>query len=192
MKYSDQQRIQRIYDNAVKLCEYMLDREAENTEDGLMRLVIPNREIREIFVEKIRKGFSEMVKPAAHNRLCELIWERDEGALEEEIGNILLDTISYYDYHENYYHALLAGVLLGGNLLVRSNYEMGKGRSDIVVEDAKKRRAVIIETKRSADYDDLEREAERALAQIREKKYTWPYERRKYQVIRYGCVRTDE
>ncbi len=177
-----------------------LDREAEAAEDGLTRLVIPNREVCEIFVEKIRKWFSETVKPAAHNRLCELIWERDAKVLEEEIGNILLDTISYYDYHENYYHALLAGVFLGGNLLVRSNYEMGKGRSDIVVEDAKKRRAVIIETKRSADYDDLERDARRALAQIREKKHAWPYERRKYQVIRYGisfsekdcCVRTDD
>ena len=34
MKYSDQQRIQRIYDNAVKLCEYMLNRETEDMEDG--------------------------------------------------------------------------------------------------------------------------------------------------------------
>ena len=175
------------------------DRRAAGTEDGLTPLVIPNKEIREIFVEKIRKWFSDTVKPAAHGRLCSLIWEQDAEALQEEISNILLDTISYYDYHENYYHALLAGVLLGGNLRVRSNYEMGKGRSDIMVEDAKKRRAVIIETKRSADYDDLEQDALKALRQIEEQKYAWPYERRKYQVIRYGisfsekdcCVRAD-
>ena len=85
-------------------------------------------------------------------------------------------------------------------MCIRDSYEMGKGRSDIVVEDAKRRRAVIIETKRSADYGDLERDAKRALAQIEERKYAWPYERRKYQVIRYGiafsekdcCVKTAE
>ena len=70
--------------------------------------------------------------------------------------------------------------------MVRSNYEMGKGRSDIVIEDGRNRRAAIIETKRSAGYEFLEEDARKAMQQIRERQYGWPYQRRGYHVLAYG------
>ncbi len=92
----------------------------------------------------------------------------------------------HYDYHENYYHALLVGLLLNSTCRIRSNAEMGNGRSDIVIEDDRNRRAVIIEVKRSRDYDDLEADSERGIRQIRENNYAWPYQRRRYTVLAYG------
>jgi len=65
---------------------------------------------------------------------------------------------------------------------------MGNGRSDIVMEDDHNRRVVIIEVKRSRDFDELEADCERAIRQIRENNYAWPYQRRKYTVLAYGIA----
>ena len=69
---------------------------------------------------------------------------------------------------------------------MKSNYETGAGRSDISIEDERGRRAVIIETKRSGKYEDLEKDSEEALKQIQSREYAWPFQRKKYQVITYG------
>lgn len=163
-----------------------LDRRSKSRQRGQACFVIPNREIREIFVEKIREWCSEEVIPDYQDGLYAEIWGCEAERLQKRISDILYDTISYYDYHENYYHALLVGLLLNGAYLVKSNYEMGTGRSDIVVEDGRNRRAVIIETKRSREYEELEKDCQAALKQIEEKQYGWPYLKKKYQVIAYG------
>lgn len=150
--------------------------------------VIPNREVREIFVEKIQEWFSEEVAPNHRDGLYRKIWNRETDALQNQIRDILYDTISCHDYHENYYHALLTGLLPDRRYIVRSNDEMGSGRSDITVEDPRQRRAVIIETKRSRDYDHLEGDCAAALRQIEEKQYGWPYLKKKYRVIAYGIA----
>lgn len=45
---------------------------------------------------------------------------------------------------------------------------------------------VYIEVKRSRDFDELEADCKRAIRQIRENNYAWPYQRRKYTVLAYG------
>lgn len=120
------------------------------------------------------------------------IWFCDCEQLQECLRNILLDTISYYDYHENYYHALLVGLLPNSVYRIRSNAEMGNGRSDIAVEDDRNRCAAIIEVKRSRDFDDMEADSEKAIRQIRENNYAWPYQRRKYTVLAYGIAFADK
>ena len=80
----------------------------------------------------------------------------------------------------------MVGLLLNGEYDVRSNYEMGGGRSDIAIDAPRKSRAVIIEPKHSKDYDDMEKDSEEALKQILNREYAWPFQRKKYQVIAYG------
>ena len=161
---------------------------SKSRQRGFACFVIPNREVREIFVEKIREWFSEEVAPSHRDGLYRELWNCETKALQERIRGILYDTISCHDYHENYYHALLTGLLLDGRYIVRSNDEMGSGRSDIAVEDPGQRRAVIIETKRSRDYDHLEGDCAAALRQIEENQYGRPYLKKKYRVITYGIA----
>ncbi len=168
------------------------DRHSPEAEDGLISLVIPNREVKEIFIEKIQKWFRETRLAENQKGLYDAVWSCDSAALEERLRNVLLDTISYYDYHENYYHALLVGLVMNDAYRIRSNAEMGEGRSDIVIEDDRGRRAVIIEVKRAADYDLLKRESERAIRQIKDNRYAWPYQRRKYTVTAYGIAFADK
>lgn len=168
------------------------DRNAPKEENDYTSLVIPNREVREIFIEKIQKWFKETQISGNQKELFDAIWSCDSERLQECLRNILLDTISYYDYHENYYHALLVGLLLNGSYRIRSNAEMGNGRSDIVIEDDRNRRAVIIEVKRSRDFDDMETDSEKGIRQVRENNYAWPYQRRKYTVLAYGIAFMDK
>ncbi len=165
-----------------------VDRNAPKDEDEYTSLVIPNREVREIFIEKIQKWFKETQISGNQKELYEAIWACDCEGLQERLRNILLDTISYYDYHENYYHALLVGLLLNGPYRIRSNAEMGNGRSDIVMEDDRNRRVIIIEVKRSRDFDEMEADCKKGISQIRENNYAWPYQRRKYTVFAYGIA----
>jgi len=169
-----------------------VDRNAPKSDDGFTSLVIPNREVKEIFIEKIQKWFRDTQISGNQKELYDAIWFCDCEKLHEHLRNILLDTISYYDYHENYYHALLVGLLLNNTYCIRSNAEMGNGRSDIVIEDDRNRRAVIIEVKRSRDYDDMETDSEKGIRQIRENNYAWPYRRRKYRVFAYGIAFADK
>ena len=81
------------------------------------------------------------------------------------------DTISYNDYHEDYYHAFLAGVFIGRGYSVDSNKEKGLGRPDILLKDRKNRRAIIIEAKKSDKESDLDKDCDKAIKQIIDEKY---------------------
>ena len=80
-------------------------------------------------------------------------------------------TISYNDYHEDYYQAFLAGAFVGLGYEVESNKEKGLGRPDIFLKDDDNRRVIIIETKRSKKEDNLDQDCDRAVNQILSKKY---------------------
>ena len=75
------------------------------------------------------------------------------------------------DYHEDYYHAFLTGIFVGLAYGVKSNPEQGLGRTDITVTDRKNRRAIIIEAKKSASEDQMEKDCAEALAQIEKNRY---------------------
>ena len=99
------------------------------------------------------------------------LWEKDEARATEIISGLLWDTISYNDYHEDYYYAFLAGVFAGRGYSVDSNKEKGLGRPDLLLKDRKNRRAIIIEAKKSARESDMERDCREAVRQIIQEKY---------------------
>ena len=75
----------------------------------------------------------------------------DEKKVTDAVSVILSDTISYYDYNENYYHAFIAGLFSGAGYLLSSNDENGIGRSDVIVKDRKTRKVIIIEISNGID-----------------------------------------
>lgn len=119
-------------------------------------------------------------------------------AAEDFINRQLADTISYYEYAENFYHGFMAGLLVNiGGYRVKSNRESGNGRADIVMTELKFRgRAVILELKISDTIQGMEKKCEEALAQIEAQKYAVPIEEDGYQqILKYaicffkkGCI----
>ncbi len=141
-------------------------------EDGdTVSLKIPNKEIASIFQDSVVRYFTDTVSSDTIKELLEALWEKDEIRSGEILSGLLWDTISYNDYHEDYYHAFLAGVFVGRGYEVESNKEKGLGRPDIFLKDRKNRRAIIIEAKKSDKVSDLDKDCNKAIKQIIDEKY---------------------
>ena len=145
---------------------------ADAGEEGeTVRLKIPNREIASIFEDTVVKLFQDTMDENCRKDMIEALWRGDEQEASEAISNLLWKTISYNDYHEDYYQAFLAGAFVGLGYEVESNKEKGLGRPDIFLKDDDNRRVIIIETKRSKKEDNLDQDCDRAVSQILSKKY---------------------
>jgi hypothetical protein len=134
-------------------------------------LKIPNREISAIFEESVMTLFADTVDAGKVRSLTEALWNGNEQAASEILSDLLLDTISYNDYHEDYYHAFLAGIFVGRGYGVDSNKEKALGRPDIQMTDRPTRRAVIIEAKKSDSEGQMEHDCQEALKQIMDRQY---------------------
>ena len=145
---------------------------ADPDEDGgTVSLKIPNKEIFSIFEDTVALYFNETVNTDDVQDLIDALWEGDEARSGKILSELLWNTISYNDYHEDYYHAFLTGVFVGRGYSVDSNKEKGLGRPDILLKDRKNRRAMIIEAKKSIDESDLDRDCGKAIDQIIQRNY---------------------
>lgn len=145
---------------------------ADPDEEGeTVSLKIPNREIASIFEDTVVIHFRNTTDTAELNKLINALWESNEAEAAKRISDLLWNTISYNDYHEDYYHAFLTGIFVGRGYSVESNKEKGLGRPDILLRDKRNRRAIIIEAKRSKREADMDKDCEAAIAQIVSERY---------------------
>lgn len=161
----------------------------ERLEGRQVLLKIPNAEIMDIFQKCVVEWFNKKAVRSDRRELFHELWNGGEEKLTELLSDLLFDTISFHDYGESFYHAFVTGLLSSAGYIVESNYENGLGRSDIVVKDRQKRRAIVIEAKIADSSRDLEKECASALRQIAEKQYARKIERSGFKaVICYGIA----
>ena len=148
--------------------------------NGIYKLVIPNREVREVFVLQIQEWFRERMaddeKPM--REFCRGFLKGEPERIEKRLNIILnrmisvLDAKAPDDKKENFYHGLLLGLLRSEiNWLILSNAESGDGFSDILIEPEDPDAGIVIEVKYASSVAGLEKACEEALKQIREKRY---------------------
>ena len=150
-----------------------------------LEMKIPNIEIATIYENSISYWFEQRIKETDRSPLVRALETGDCEAAEDFINRQLADTISYYDYAENFYHGFMLGILTNiGGYRVKSNRESGNGRPDIVMTESKFRgRAMILELKISDTITDMEKKCEEALTQIEEQKYESSLEEDCFQPI---------
>ena len=150
-----------------------------------LQMAIPNMEIKKIYRESIAWWFDKKIEKLDRSPLVHALETGDCEAAQHFLNEQLLDTISYFDYAESYYHGFMAGLLSNaGRYRVYSNRESGNGRPDIVLTELKfMGRAMILELKISDTFRGMEKKCEEALAQIEEQKYASPLEDDGYQEI---------
>ncbi len=154
--------------------------------DGMVALMIPNAEIREIFETTVIRWFDDSTKKWNRTALFDAVWRGDSEGITKEMNALLRRTISYHDYREDFYHAFLAGIFTGAGYMVDSNKEHGEGRSDVVVYDPVNARVAIFEAKYTKTLENLERECDMALQQIDDRMYATEYEDDYDQILCYG------
>ena len=149
------------------------------TESGRYRLAIPNKEVRNLFIRKIREWFSDVTRNDGKTleEFCNAFVDKDPRKIEQIFGDYLWNTISIRDTattkakKENFYHGILLGLLgYKASWLIKSNAESGTGYSDILVEVPDNRTGIVIELKYAED-GDMDAACSRALEQIEEKEY---------------------
>ena len=149
------------------------------TESGRYRLTIPNKEVRNLFIRKIREWFSDVTRNDGKTieEFCNAFVDKDPRKIEQIFGDYLWNTISIRDTatakdkKENFYHGILLGLLgYKASWLIKSNAESGTGYSDILVEVPDNRTGIVIELKYAED-GDMDSACSRALEQIEEKDY---------------------
>ena len=156
-------------------------------EDGSATVLrIPNKEIATIFQDTVVKYFSDHVDASEQKSMMEALWSGDEAAAGSAISRLLWQTISYMDYHEDYYHAFLAGIFVGRGYEVESNKERGLGRPDIKLTDDANRRILIIEAKKTNRKELMEHDCQEALQQIVDREYAKQLD--EYTVLCYGIA----
>lgn len=154
--------------------------------EGMVALMIPNAEIREIFETTVIKWFDDSAKKWNRNVLFDAVWNGDSDGITKEMNALLRRTISYHDYREDFYHAFLAGIFTGAGYMVDSNKEHREGRSDVVVYDSINGRVAIFEAKYTKVLDNLENACDMALQQIDDRLYAKEYEDDYDQILCYG------
>ena len=150
-----------------------------------LEMKIPNIEIATIYENSISYWFEQRIKQTDRSPLKHALETGDCEAAEDFINRQLADTISYYDYAENFYHGFMAGLLVNiGGYRVKSNRESGNGRPDIVMTELKFRgRAMILELKVSETINGMEKKCEEGLDQIEKGNYAQPLTDDGYQPI---------
>ena len=149
------------------------------TESGRYRLSIPNKEIRNLFIKKIREWFRDVSRNDGKTleEFCNAFLEKNPEKIELLFGDYLWNTISIRDTavakekKENFYHGILLGLLgYKASWLTKSNAESGIGYSDILVEAPENRTGIVIELKYAED-GDMDAACTEALKQIEAKDY---------------------
>lgn len=149
-------------------------------ERTVYKLIIPNREVREVFILQIQEWFKETVvhdeKPM--QAFCQAFLDGNAEEIQKRLTVILgkmisiLDTKAKDDQKENFYHGLLLGLLRSEpNWLILSNAESGDGFSDILIEPEDPDTGIVIEVKYSPTLAGMESACVTALEQIKSKRY---------------------
>ncbi len=149
------------------------ERMDEKNDQLYLTLKIPNREVRYIFRTKVLGWFDEQIKKRDQTTLFHAFLNQDAETVQNEIEDMLIQTIRFYDTYESFYHGFLAGILYGiDGYVVKSNREGGTGRTDLFIRPGSRRKtAYVVEFKVAKTYRELASRAEDALAQIAEKSY---------------------
>ena len=154
------------------------ERKDESGETLYLTMAIPNTEIKTIYKNSISYWFEQRIKQTDRSPLKHALETGDCEAAENFINEQLFQTISYYDYAENFYHGFMAGLLVNiGGYRVKSNRESGNGRPDIVMQtvQVRKGRVIILELKIAGSIAEMEAACDRGLAQIEEQHYAEPF-----------------
>ena len=170
-KYINEQLTYRDLDNPDNIFSFLLStgylKATGKNSDGNYNLVIPNKEVRKIYLDSFNEYFRDYTRTNTPE-LVKALTNGEEKA-NEILNGILRANLSYYDNSEAFYHGFVLGTL--DLYTTISNVEAGEGRLDIRLEDDKTGKTIVLELKHSKHANDLEKDAELAVKQIKDKHY---------------------
>lgn len=156
-------------------------------ENQTFLLTIPNKEVKQVYEDCFYDYFKPLYKKTGEEFFQALLEENVMKAIEL-LNNILIESISYYDAKESFYHGFLAGLLHNDRYELQSNHEAGRGRFDLaLIPRLPFGTGIIIECKYSRKESDLFTMCDSACAQIVSKEYVKAFTK-EYNMLAYGIA----
>ena len=169
----------------------------ESADGDRYKLVIPNLEIRSIFIRQIMAMFKKEVSKDGKllESFCNALEQGNAAEVEKLFSSYLKKSISIRDtfvqktLKENFYHGILLGILeYKDGWILKSNKESGNGYSDIWIYDEEKELGIIIEVK-YAEESQFEVVCREAIAQIDKNRYAEELrEEGCHSILKYGIA----
>lgn len=168
------------------------------TDEGTYKLVIPNKEVREVFKQQIQEWFKKSI--FSNTEQLQSFWnafeEGNTDGMEKYLNRVLSNSVSVFDTKaqngekESSYHNLLVGILTGNaDWLVKSNVEAGEGFADIIVETDDPDAGIVAELKYTKEFKDMEQACQKALDQIQDRRYQeYLLNDGRYDILLYGIA----
>ena len=163
--------------------------------DFMCEVALPNKEITFVYNKEILGKLYNIIPQATAIAIQEAIYSGNGESLQEQLGKLLIQSVSCYDtVGENFYHGLVLGLcaMLDNRYIITSNRESGEGRYDISLSPKdSKMPGIIIELKaeKDADEKELKELAKAALKQIIDKKYDTEMQTKGVRtIIKYGVA----
>ncbi len=155
---------------------YLTD--AARPEGRIHTLVIPNKQILEIYKEQVLYWFNTIAcQDSQWKKLCNAVENGNAAGIGTALNNILpksisiRDTYTRKDMKENFYHGLLIGLFLyNESWVVKSEQESGEGYPDILIKAVEKGTGCVCEIK-YAENGRFDEACNNAIQQIKDKKY---------------------
>ena len=139
---------------------------AEKCTRKAVKLRIPNAEIAELFRDAVVRKFEKTLDDSKVDAFVTAMWNEDTVTASEMLSDILWNSISYFDYGEDYYHGMLNGIFTARGFSPDSNDEAGLGRLDLRVKNRPERILLLLEFKRLKKKEDLDSDCDEAIGQI--------------------------
>ncbi len=166
LTYREMDNINNIY-SFLLLTGYL--RVVEDLGENKYRLVIPNKEVYEIYKQSFMSYFEDYTFVRKED-LYQCLVKEDVDQANEILGDILSRSISYFDNQESFYHGFLLGLFSGKK--IKSNREAMHGRFDLCILPKQIfQTALILECKHSKSVKELVSDAKEGAKQIIDNKY---------------------
>jgi hypothetical protein len=166
LTYREMDNINNIY-SFLLLTGYL--RVAEDLGENKYKLVIPNKEVYEIYKQSFMSYFEDYTFVRKED-LYQCLVREDVDQANEILGDILSRSISYFDNQESFYHGFLVGLFSGKK--IKSNREAMHGRFDLCILPKQIFQTVLIlECKHSKSVKELVSDAKEGAKQIIDNKY---------------------
>ena len=166
LTYREMDNINNIY-SFLLLTGYL--RVIEDLGENKYKLVIPNKEVYEIYKQSFMSYFEDYTFVRKED-LYQCLVREDVDQANEILGDILSRSISYFDNQESFYHGFLTGLFSGKK--IKSNREAMHGRFDLCILPKQIfQTALILECKHSKNVKELVSDAKEGARQIIDNKY---------------------
>ena len=165
-----------------------LTKESPEENGSMVRLVIPNKEVRKAYEKMFIEWKIRRCDTTQSGKIIAALLSRNAKEAERLLSQHLFESMSYFNYDEDFYHAFIGAFLKTGGYQLETDREYGLGRPDILLHNSISTKAITMEVKHAKKKEDYAGKLKEAVQQCIDKKYHDGVKAKFQNVVCYGIA----